>query len=281
MTLRAILLDIDGTLLDSNDAHARAWQEVLARHGYDVPYETLRPLIGKGGDKLLQEVAGIDDRSEIGNLLTEERQSLFTEKYLPSLAPTHGARDLLQSLKSRGFELVVATSAGNDDLLTLLRQAGVDDLVKSAATSNDAARSKPDPDIVQAALDKAGLQPHEAIMLGDTPHDMRAAQAAGVRAVILRCGGWWRDDAFAGAAAIYDDPWDLLVQLADSPFLQDMVPSRGDTADRYTQVRMELTRLHSQPVRDMPAIDAALAELDEIQAALKAQHRGVDDHQRY
>lgn len=108
-----------------------------------------------------------------------------------------------------GLLLVVATSAG-DELSALLNQAGVADLIEVAATSDDAEKSKPDADIVQAALAKASIGAHEAIMLGDTPSDIGAASAAGVGTVALRCGGWWKDADLAGAIGIYDDPADLL-----------------------------------------------------------------------
>jgi phosphoglycolate phosphatase-like HAD superfamily hydrolase len=108
-----------------------------------------------------------------------------------------------------GLVLVVATSAG-DELGALLKQAGLADLIEVAATSDDAEKSKPDADIVQAALAKAGIGAHQAIMLGDTPYDIQAARSAGVGTVALRCGGWWKDADLAGAIGIYDDPADLL-----------------------------------------------------------------------
>jgi HAD superfamily hydrolase (TIGR01509 family) len=218
MAIKAALLDIDGTLLDSNDAHAKAWFEVLQRTGHIAPYERLRPLIGKGGDKLLMEVVGIDHESDEGRRISDERRSLFAAQYLPQLHATRGARELLLRLLDKGMQLVVATSAGSEELQGLLRQAGIADLVKTAASASDAKESKPDPDIVRAALEKARLQAVEVIMLGDTPHDIEAASAAGVRTVALRCGGWWSDAALAGAAALYDDPADLAAHLESSAF---------------------------------------------------------------
>ena len=215
--LKAVLLDVDGTLLDSNDAHARAWREALLAHGRDVPYDTIRPLIGKGGDKLLREVAGIDDQSAEGQAISDERRALFAGRFLPELKPTPGARDLLVRLQSEGFLLVVATSAGGEELGPLLKQAGVEDLLTIVASSSDATASKPEPDIVHAALEKGRIRPDEAIMLGDTPYDIDSARAAGVRSIVVRCGGWWSDSALAGAAAIYDDPAHLLLKMAESP----------------------------------------------------------------
>ena len=120
---------------------------------------------------------------------------------------------MLERLLADGLVLVVATSAG-DELSALLNQAGLADLIEVAATSNDAAKSKPDADIVQAALAKAGIAANVAVTLGDTPYDIQAASAAGVGTVALRCGGWWKDADLAGAIGIYDDPADLLSRWA-------------------------------------------------------------------
>jgi phosphoglycolate phosphatase-like HAD superfamily hydrolase len=215
--LRTILLDIDGTLIDSNDAHARAWVDAFAAHGYVIPFEQVRPLIGKGGDKLIPELTGLDAESGEAKRISETRSELFLRRELPALRPTAGARALLERLKTEGFELAVATSAQTDEVSALLEQAGVADLIQLASSADDAERSKPDPDIVQAALRMSGSQPAHSAMLGDTPYDLEAAMRARVPAIMLRCGGWWTDDAFAGAAAIYDDPADLLEHFDSSP----------------------------------------------------------------
>jgi HAD superfamily hydrolase (TIGR01509 family) len=207
--IRAALLDIDGTLVDSNDAHAEAWVAAFAAHGRRVDFSRVRPLIGKGGDKLLFEVAGIDADSTEGKALAERRLEIFKRDYLPHLKPTRGARHLLERLRDQNLTLAIATSAQGSELDDLLRVAQVDDLIHTATTSDDAEESKPDPDIIQAALKKAGCDAAEAIMIGDTPYDVDAATKAGVRAIALRCGGWWSDDALGKAAAIYDDPEDL------------------------------------------------------------------------
>jgi HAD superfamily hydrolase (TIGR01509 family) len=214
--LRGVLLDVDGTLIASNDAHAWAWVEALGEHGIGVPFDRIRRLIGKGGDKLLPEVTGIESESARGEAIGHRRRQIFLEKYLPTLRPTPGARELLQRMRADGLQLVVASSAEKEELEPLLEQAGVEDLVESAATSDDADRSKPDPDIVHAALDRAGLAPHEVVLLGDTPYDVEAAARAGVDTIALRCGGWGDGD-LAAALAIHDDPADLLAHYDSSP----------------------------------------------------------------
>lgn len=214
--LRTILLDIDGTLIDSNDGHARAWVSAFADHGYVVPFEAVRPLIGKGGDKLLPELTGLDPESDEGQRIGASRAEHFRMRELPGLRPTPGARALLEHLRALGLELVVATSAQADEVTALLGQAGVGDLVGMAASADDADASKPEPDIVIAALRKARSQAAHSAMLGDTPYDVEAASRARVPIVALRCGGW-DDDGLRGAAAVYDDPADLLAQWDDSP----------------------------------------------------------------
>jgi HAD superfamily hydrolase (TIGR01509 family) len=214
-SLRVALLDIDGTLIYSNDAHARAWVAAFARYGYVVPFEQVRPLIGKGGDKLIPELTGLDPHSVEGKLISAARAELFRRE-LPSLRPTPGARALLVRMLDQGLELVVATSAKADEVTALLQQAGVADLIHAASSADDAESSKPDPDIVQAALRKTGRHPSEAVLLGDTPYDIEAATRARVPAIALRSGGW-TDASLAGAIAIYDDPADLLNHYDESP----------------------------------------------------------------
>jgi phosphoglycolate phosphatase-like HAD superfamily hydrolase len=214
--LHTILLDIDGTLLDSNDAHARAWVDALAAHGYVVPFDEVRPLIGMGGDKLTPELTGLDPESGEAKRIAETRSEIFSTRELPTLRPTRGARALLEHLAARGFELVVATSAKKDEVSALLRQAGVGDLIEAASSADDADRSKPDPDIVQAALSAVRRPAPHGLMIGDTPYDVVAATRARVPIIAVRCGGW--DTAsLAGALAVYDDPADLLAHLDDTP----------------------------------------------------------------
>jgi HAD superfamily hydrolase (TIGR01509 family) len=215
--LRAVLVDIDGTLIDSNDAHASAWQAVLRNHGHGFPHDAVRPLIGMGGDKVLHALLGLDAKSSEAHAISAERQRHFLQKELHGLKPTRGARELLIHLRAAGLQVVAATAAQGEESGALLRQAGVDDLIDDAASSSDAQQSKPDPDIVLASLHLAGVLPSEALMLGDTPYDIAAARSAGVGAVILRCGGWWNDDALAGALVLYDDPADLLERIGESP----------------------------------------------------------------
>jgi HAD superfamily hydrolase (TIGR01509 family) len=215
-TVRGVLLDIDGTLVDSNDAHARAWVEALAEHGIKVPYDKVRKLIGKGGDKVLPEVSGIREDTAEGSQISKRRREIFLTRYVPHLRPTPGAHELLRRLREKGLKLVVATSAKKDEVGPLLRICGGEDLIEKQTSSDDADRSKPDPDIVHAALDEAALPPAQVVMLGDTPYDIEAAARAGVGVIAFRCGGWGDPD-LQGALAVYEDPAELLAHYDSSP----------------------------------------------------------------
>ena len=223
---RAALLDVDGTLVDSNDAHARAWVEALAESGRQVDLLRVRPLIGMGSDKLLPAVIGVEADSPEGEAIVARRTELFLRDHLPHLEPTRGAQRLLEWLKDDALRVVVATSANPEELRGLLEIAGATQLIDEASSSDDVDRSKPDPDIVHAALTKAGCAPGEAIFIGDTPYDIAAGKHAGVPVIALRCGGWWSDRSFGDAAAIYDDPDDLVNNYLLSPFKRPLVFSK-------------------------------------------------------
>ena len=213
---RAVIFDVDGTLVDSNDAHATAWVMALAERGRRVTFSRVRPLIGMGADKLLPEVAGIAADSPEGQAIDARRREIF-QSFLPHLTPTRGAKDLLEWLRDDRLTLAVASSASKPELHALLRVAGMDKLIDSTTSSDAANRSKPDPDIVKAALDRTGCPPAEVIMIGDTPYDVQAALRAGIEIIALRCGGW-TDAELTGAIAIYADPADLLEHYDLSPF---------------------------------------------------------------
>ncbi len=217
-TPRGILLDIDGTLVASNDAHAHAWVQALAEHGIRVPFERVRPLIGKGGDKLLPEVSGIREETDEGKQVSRRRREIFLRDYLPKLRPTPGAQELLREMKKRGLQLAVATSAKADELTGLLKVCGAEGLVDAKTSSDEVEESKPDPDVVHAALSKVGLPAEAVRMLGDTPYDVESAGRAGVGAIAVRCGGWGDAD-LKGALAVYDDPADLLRHYDESPLV--------------------------------------------------------------
>ncbi len=217
--LKVVLLDVDGTLVDSNDAHAQAWFDVLEHNGYKTELSLVRELIGKGGDKLIPQVTGLEPSSHEAKRLSTERGAHFKHVYLPQLRPFPKAEALLRRMSGAGLRLVVASSAKEDELKPLLELCGALSYVQHQTSSDDAEHSKPDPDILLVALKKAQCSPGEAAMLGDTPYDVDAALRAGVRAVAVRSGGH-PDAVLARAVAIYDDAADLLAHFDTSIFAQ-------------------------------------------------------------
>jgi HAD superfamily hydrolase (TIGR01509 family) len=214
---RAVIFDVDGTLVDSNDAHAQAWVMAITGSGRRVECSRVRPLIGMGGDKLLPAVTGLSIESPEGKAIAGMRSAIFRREFLPHLHATRGAHRLLESLRDDGKMLFVASSAEEDELQELLKIAGATKLIESTASSDDAERSKPDPDIVAAALARTGCPPEQTIMVGDTPYDVEAALRTGIEIIGLRSGGW-SDQALDGAIAVYADPADLLAHYDLSPF---------------------------------------------------------------
>lgn len=213
--LRGVIFDIDGTLVDSNDAHAHSWVDTFTEAGYDVPLSVVRPLIGMGGDKLLPKTIGIRHDSKEGKKLTARRSEIFRERYLPHLRALDGSRALVKRVRADGLKPVIATSAKDEELQGLLKAAEVADLIEEKATASDAKRSKPDPDIVHAAIEEAEIEAADLVMIGDTPYDVEAALRAGVRIIGFRSGGW-NDEDLTGAVEIYGGPAHLLANYESS-----------------------------------------------------------------
>lgn len=243
--VRAVLFDIDGTLLDSNDAHAHAWLDALRGHGKNVPFDLVRSKIGMGGDKLLLEVAGLADDSVEGRSITERRVAILKAHYLGDIGPFPGTRALVDRLRSRGVICAAVTSAKSSDVADLLRVATVADLIDPVITSDDADNSKPDPDLVEVAVQRLGLEKNECVMVGDTPYDIEAAARAGVATVAFRSGGW-SDKDLAGAVAIYDGCADLSSKLEDSVFARGLDDSDRDSVRSFSGRRPSLRRSPSR-----------------------------------
>jgi len=213
--LKAVLFDVDGTLVDSNDAHAAAWIMAFAANGVTVDPIEVRRCIGMGGDKLMPRVSGIEEDSPQGTAIAKRRGEIFTTEFLPALKPFRDSDRLVAKVKALGLNAVAASSAQEDELAKLLAIAGAKSLMDAATSSDDADQSKPAPDIIHAALQRAKADPSEAVMIGDTPYDVAAARKAGVRVVAFRCGGWIDPD-LVGAIEIYDGPWDLFERIERS-----------------------------------------------------------------
>lgn len=217
MTTRGVLFDVDGTLVDSNVAHAQAWHDAFVEAGLDGgDVERIRGLIGMGSDKLLPAAVAIDKQSPEGEQLAERRKAIFVERYLPEVRATPGAHDLVRALRDRGYQLGVATSAEPEELRALLRKVDAEWLAQRAASSKDVEASKPDPDVIEVGLAQLGLPAEQVVLIGDTPYDVEASQRAGIRVIAVRCGGW-TDDELHAADAIYEHPADVLEHVDSSP----------------------------------------------------------------
>jgi HAD superfamily hydrolase (TIGR01509 family) len=217
MGFQGVILDIDGTLVLSNDAHAQAWVEAFAAYGYEVPFEKVRPLIGMGGDKVIPIlVPGLNNKEGEGKAISAKRKEFIINRFAPNLSPTPGARELVLQIQKAGSQIIVASSSTTEELSLLFKAARVDDLLDAETMSSDADASKPAPDIVATSLEKLQMSPNEVVMIGDTPYDIESASKCGVGTIAVRCGGF-SDEQLQGAIAIYDSPADLLAHYADSP----------------------------------------------------------------
>jgi HAD superfamily hydrolase (TIGR01509 family) len=209
LSFQGAIFDVDGTLVDSNDAHAHAFVEAFSECGLDIPLRKVRRLIGKGSDKLIPELIGRYDPA-----IAERKKAIFKARYLPGLRAFPKVEALLERLRAMGLKLAVASSAGEDELAALLEVAHASRYFSEETNADDAQHSKPDPDIVQAAVRKLALTPSHCVMIGDTPYDAEAARGAGVAFIGVRCGGW-NDADLQPALGVYDDPADLLRAIGD------------------------------------------------------------------
>ena len=214
---KGVLLDVDGTLVDSNDAHAHAYVDALKAFSYDVAFERVRPLIGMGGDELLPKLIGVVGDSKLRQDIDARRSEIFKTRYLPEVKAFPGVRELLERFIEDRLSLIAASSSGKDTLAALLELADVSDLLSEQTSSSDADASKPHPDILTVALDKLSLPADQALLLGDTPYDLQAAAPLGLGVIAFRCGGW-DDEDLKGALTVYDGPQDLLANYETSPF---------------------------------------------------------------
>jgi HAD superfamily hydrolase (TIGR01509 family) len=209
--VEAVIFDVDGTLIDTNDLHAASWVETFRRFGHAVAPEAVRGQIGKGSDQLMPVFLPRDLVEQRGEEIAAARTALFLRDYVGRARAFPGVRPLFQRLRAAGQRIILATSAKGEELKLYREILGVDDLVDGATTSDDAAHSKPAPDIFLAALGR--LAAEAAIVVGDTPYDAQAAGKAGLRTIGLLCGGF--PEAVlreAGCIALYRDPADLLAQ---------------------------------------------------------------------
>lgn len=220
--IKAVIFDVDGTLVDSVDLHAHAWVEAFRDFGHRVGFEKVRSQIGKGGDELLPVFLTERELKDFGKKLEDHRHQILKDRYLAKVKGFPRVRELFERLLDDGKQIALASSAKEDDLEVYKKTAGIADLVHSETSSDDAERSKPHPDIFEAAIKRLrGVRPDEVVVVGDTPYDAEAAFKIGIRTIGVMCGGWSEEDLKrAGCIAIYKDPADLLAHYDQSPIKQ-------------------------------------------------------------
>lgn len=223
MPAHALLFDVDGTLVDSVDLHARAWQEAFAHFGKRIDFKAVRSQIGKGGDELVKEFLSPAEMERCGEEIEEYRSKLYKREYLHQVRAFPRVRELFQALLGRGLRLALASSAKGDELASYKKVAGIEDLIDAETSGDDAEKSKPHPDIFQVALKRLGpgIDKERVYVVGDSPWDAIAARRLGVRALGVLCGGFPETElTVAGCVALYRDPADLLSRMEESPIVR-------------------------------------------------------------
>jgi HAD superfamily hydrolase (TIGR01509 family) len=224
---KAVIFDIDGTLVDTVDFHAQSWDRTFQHFGHQIPYEQIRYQIGQGSDKLmpvffsLEELNKSDDGKSpsFGERMRDFRRELYKREYHPRIKAFLNVRELFLRIKADGKRIALASSATKDDLATYNQILNVEDLVDAATTTSDVESSKPDPDIFRVTLDKlGGIAPNDVIVVGDTPYDAEAAAKVNLRTIGVLSGGFSEENLRqAGCIAIYRDIAELWVRYDDSP----------------------------------------------------------------
>ena len=207
-----MLLDIDGTLIDSNDKHADCWVEAFAHFDKHVDWTVIRQQIGKGGDLLVPDTLNAREMRRFGEPLQKYRGELWKRSYMKSVEPFPGVQESIRKLADRGIKLAFASSSNPDEVEYYVELLGVGDLLEGTTSKEDAQFSKPSPEIFQAALDRTKSDPARTIAVGDTPYDILAAHRIPVPVVALRCGGF-AEELLAKAEFVFDDLNELTREL--------------------------------------------------------------------
>lgn len=232
--LQAVIFDLDGTLLDSVDLHAIAWQEALVQFGHDVSFEETRSQIGKGGDKLIPYFLSKAQQADHSDALESWREKRFNENYLPLVRPFSAVPDLLKRVRSAGLKVAVASSAKKDQLDQYLDIARIADLVDEATASGDVQESKPAPDVFEAVLKKLKIKGADAVAVGDTPYDAEAARKAGVKPIGVLCGGFLEAELRdAGCVDVYPGPASIYCRFDTSLLAPASSRQRNSSPGRY------------------------------------------------
>jgi membrane protein len=218
MSIRSVLFDIDGTLVDSNEFHVLAWQRAFEAHGFALASDLVRQQIGKGADMLIPALLP-DVDEQVGQRIAKHHDETFRTDYLPKVQPFEHAAALVQAVTDRGCAVVLASSSNQLDVDHYIDLLDIRALLAGATTADDVAHSKPAGDIFAAAMKKlSAAAPTDTVVIGDTPYDVLAATKCGLGTIALRSGGFAEEQLrSAGALAIYEGVGDLLVNLERSP----------------------------------------------------------------
>lgn len=220
--VKAVLCDIDGTLVDSNWLHAEAWQRAFAEMGIVLDREEVRRQIGKGGDELIPVFVSWWKRDAAEEPLKRYREWIFRQDFLPKVESLPKAREFAEELKRRGIRFALASSSKKADLEDYKRIMQVEDLLDEATSADDVDRAKPHPDVFSAALERLGLKAKHCIALGDAPYDAEAAGKAGLRTIGVETGGWTHGDLMdAGCVEVYSSVAELLERLEESAIVRE------------------------------------------------------------
>ncbi len=217
--LQAVIFDVDGTLIDSNDLHAESWQRAFHHFGFDIPYDELRQQVGKGGDNYVPYFLSPQDNERLGKQIDQFKGELFKREYASRIKPFPKVRELFERIRREGLRIALATSSKGDELAEYKKLLNIDDLLEHETSKDDAEHSKPNPDVFAAALEKLEIPACDAIAVGDTPYDAQASTKIGLRIIGVLCGGFAEQGLRrAGCFAVYRDPADLLKNFDESPF---------------------------------------------------------------
>lgn len=221
--MKALIFDVDGTLVDSVDLHARAWQEAFQHFGHSIPFEKIRAQIGKGGDQLMPVFLSKEEIESRGQEIEKYRGVIFKKKYLQDVTAFSLIRVFFQRLLGDGWKIALASSAKKDELQIYKEICQIDDLIETETSTDDAEKSKPHPDIFQAAVKRLkDVAPQDCLVIGDSPYDAEAAAKAGIRSIGFLCGGFPESDLRqAGYEVIYKDAAEVLRHYEQSLFYRE------------------------------------------------------------
>ncbi len=212
LMIKAIIFDLDGTLVDSVDLHTQAWVKAFQEYGYDFSFARLRQQIGKGSEYIIGELLHQQEAEKLESDIAQYRKQYYQDNLLEKVQPFPKVKELFKTIKADDIKIVLASSARTETIAHYQKLLGIEDLIDGATSTDDVDKSKPEPDIFQTALEKLnGIPTEEIIVVGDSPYDAIAAAKASLRTIGVLCGGFERETLTqAGCVAIYQDPADLL-----------------------------------------------------------------------